>query len=488
MKIIIGYPPIKTKQGRTALLSQNRQYQEFHNKTYLFPVVLATAATWIKNNGNEVIWLDAIAEKINYNDFISILEKEKPDLFLFETKCPVIKQHWKLVNDLKNKFKGLKIAVCGDHVSFLPKETMENCNVDFVITSGFYDFAVVELVESLKENKKIPEGIWYKQHNKIAKNGNYKISKNLDSAPIIDRKLTKNELYQKEYNIKGKPYAYIMSARDCYWGKCAFCIWNHTLYPKGSFRFRSPQNVFEEVKHLVDEAGIKEIFDDAGTITVGNWLKEFCKLMIGSGYNKKVIYSCNMRFGAVGLEEYKLMKEAGFRLLKFGLESANQKTLDRIDKGIKVSDIEEGCKLAKKAQLEIHLTMMVGYFWETRQEALNTLNLAKKLMLNGHADILQSTVVIPYPGTPLYEEAIKEDMLLVDKYDYESFDMAKPILKTPDMAPEKVMSICDSIYSKIFLSPRYIIRHLSKMRSMDDIKYTLNGVKAVIGHMKDFGK
>ena len=210
--------------------------------------------------------------------------------------------------------------------------------------------------------------------------------------------------------------------------------------------------------------------------------------MIGSGYNKKVIYSCNMRFGAVGLEEYKLMKEAGFRLLKFGLESANQKTLDRIDKGIKVSDIEEGCKLAKKAQLEIHLTMMVGYFWETRQEALNTLNLAKKLMLNGHADILQSTVVIPYPGTPLYEEAIKEDMLLVDKYDYESFDMAKPILKTPDMAPEKVMSICDSIYSKIFLSPRYIIRHLSKMRSMDDIKYTLNGVKAVIGHMKDFGK
>lgn len=489
MKIIVGYPPIETKRkGNTPLLSQNRQYQEFHNETYLFPVVLGSAATWLRNNGNEVVWLDAIAEKINYYSFVLMLEKENPDLFLFETKCPVIKQHWKIINDLKQRIPNMKIAICGDHVSFMPKETMENSDVDFVITSGFYDFAVVDLVEALKENKEIPEGIWHRKDNSIIENGTYKINKQLDSAPIIDRILTKNELYQKEYNLKGRPYAYIMSARDCYWGKCKFCVWNYTLYPKGSFRFRSPENVMKEVKYLVDELGIKEIFDDAGTITVGNWLKEFCKLMIDLGYNKKVIYSCNMRFGAVGLDEYKLMKEAGFRLLKFGLESANQKTLDRIDKGIKVEDIEEGCKLAKKAKLEVHLTMMIGYSWETKEEALNTLKLARKLMLNGNADILQSTVIVPYPGTPLYEEAVKESTLLVKKDDYESFDMTRPILKTPDMNSEEIMKICDSIYSKIFLSPRYAIRHLKKIRNLNDIKYTLKGVKAVFGHIKDFNK
>ncbi len=489
MKIIVGYPPIETKKGGTTpLLSQNRQYQEFHNETYLFPVVLGTAATWLKNNGNEVIWLDAIAEKINKEKFFSILEIEKPDLFFFETKAPVIKQNWKLIDELKEKFQTLKIAICGDHVSFLPKETMENSKADFVITSGFYDFAIVELVNALKEGKKIPEGVWHRAKEKIVESGAYKLNRKLDEAPIIDRILTKNHLYQKEYNLKGRPYAYIMSARDCYWGKCKFCVWNFTLYPKGSFRFRSPSNVFEEVKYLVDEIGIKEIFDDAGTITIGNWLKEFCKMMIDSGYNKKVIYSCNMRFGAVGLEEYNLMKESGFRLLKFGLESANQKTLDRIDKGINVSDIEEGCKMAKKAGLEVHLTMMIGYFFETRQNALNTLNLAKKLMLNGLADVLQSTVVVPYPGTPLYDEAIKENMLLVDKNDYERFDMTRPILKTPDMTSEEVMKICNSIYSRIFLNPRYMIRHLTKIRSLNDILYTLKGLKAVIGHIQDFGK
>jgi len=489
MKIIVGYPPLETKRkGATPLLSQNRQYQEFHNETFIFPVVLGTAATWLKNNGNDVIWLDCIAEKISHGDFISLIEKEKPNLFFFETKCPVVKQHWKMVDELKEKFPKLKIAICGDHVSFLPKETMKNCNVDFVITSGYYDFAVVDLVEAIEKGAKIPEGIWHRNNVKIVEGGTYNLTKKLDEAPIIDRTLTKNHLYQKEYNLKGRPYAYIMSARDCYWGKCKFCVWNFTLYPKGSFRFRSPENVMEEVKYLVDVAGIREIFDDAGTITVGEWLKKFCKLMIESGYNKKVVYSCNMRFGAVGLEEYKLMKEAGFRLLKFGLESANQRTLDRIDKGIKVSDIEEGCKMAKKAGLDLHLTMMVGYFFETRKEAMNTLKLARNLMLNGYADILQATVVVPYPGTPLYEEAVKENMLLVEKDDYEKFDMTMPILKTPDMTSEEIMGICDSIYSKIFLSPRYIARHLCKIKSLDDVKYTLKGLKAVLGHVKDFSK
>ena len=66
--------------------------------------------------------------------------------------------------------------------------------------------------------------------------------------------------------------------------------------------------------------------------------------------------------------------------------------------------------------------------------------------------------------------------------------MTRPILKTLDMTSEEVMKICNSIYSKIFLNPRYIARHLTKIRSLNDVLYTLNGLKAVIGHIKDFGK
>ena len=484
-KVLIGYPPIKSEKG-IPLLSQNRQFQYFNNPTFIFPVVLGTAATILKKEGYNILWRDFIAEGLKEDFFFEYIEIERPNLFVFETKTPVIKLHWDLINKLKERFPDMKIAICGDHVTFLPEETLQNSKADYVIVGGYFDFAILELCNALAEKKEIPKGIWHRKDNKIINNGKYEFKGRLDDAPFIDRELTKNELYQKEYNLKGRPFAYIMSARDCWWNKCKFCVWNHTLYPKGTYRNRTPENVFEEVKLLVDN-GIKEIFDDAGTISTGDWLKKFCGLMIESGYNKKVMFSCNMRFGAVNEEEYKLMKKAGFRLLKFGLESGNQKTLDRLDKGTSVEVIEESCKLAKKSGLMPHLTMMTGYFWETREDANNTLKLAKKLMTKGHADVLQSTVIVPYPGTPLYEEAVKENMFRFNPKEYERFDMSEPVLKTPDMTDKEVMEICNNIY-KIFLTPEYMFRRLIGIRSFGDVKFVLKGAKAVVGHLKDFSR
>ena len=485
MKILVGYPPTEDSKG-TPLLSQNRQFQYFNNPTFLFPVALATAATMLKDKNYKIFWKDAIAEGVGSDEFYRFLESEKLDLFLFETKTPVIKKHWQFISDLKKRFPSLLIAICGDHVSAFPRETMDACPVDYLINGGYYDFAFLELCEALRKNEPIPKGVWYRKSGKIVENGRYSFKGKLDDAPIIDRVFTRNDFYQKEFNLIGRPLAYIMSGRDCWWGKCTFCVWDHTLYPKGTYRARSPENVLEEVKYLVDECGVKEIFDDAGTITVGLWLRRFCKLMIESGYNKKVMYSCNMRFGAVNAEEYKLMKKAGFRLLKYGLESASQKTIDKLDKGTDVLGIEESCHLAKQAGLTVHLTMMVGYPWETKSDALKTYRLAKRLMVKGYADVLQSTVVIPYPGTPLYAEALDKKWLLFDDPTaYERFDMREPVFKTQDMTPDEVMALCNKIYH-IFLNPEYIVRHLAKIRSIEDVRYTLKGVKAVFGHLRDF--
>lgn len=192
-----------------------------------------------------------------------------------------------------------------------------------------------------------------------------------------------------------------------------------------------------------------------------------------------------MRFGALEQEDYKLMKKAGFRLLKFGLESANQETLDRLNKGIKVKDILEGCKMAKKAGLTVHLTMIVGYPWETKEDALKTFRLAKMLMQTGKADLLQATVLIPYPGTTLWKEAVENDWLLFDKEDYERYDMREPVLKTKNSNPDEIAQICEKIYT-IFLTPNYIFRRFIKMRRIEDLKLNVRGVKAVFGHLNDF--
>ncbi|GAG87828.1 unnamed protein product, partial [marine sediment metagenome] len=88
---------------------------------------------------------------------------------------------------------------------------------------------------------------------------------------------------------------------------------------------------------------------------------------------------------------------AGFRLMKLGLESANQKTLDRLRKNNTVEQIKNGCRIAKDAGLDVHLTIMVGYPWETKEDALRTLELGYNLMRSGFADMLQSTKFVSYP-------------------------------------------------------------------------------------------
>src|SRR4030042_5057001 len=98
MKILVGYPPTKSEKG-IALLSQNRQFQWFSNPTYLFPVILGSAATIVKSKGYEVVWIDSITENISFNDFIKKIEEEKPDVFAFETTPPVIKQHWQIIDE-----------------------------------------------------------------------------------------------------------------------------------------------------------------------------------------------------------------------------------------------------------------------------------------------------------------------------------------------------------------------------------------------------
>jgi radical SAM superfamily enzyme YgiQ (UPF0313 family) len=250
---------------------------------------------------------------------------------------------------------------------------------------------------------------------------------------------------------------------------------------------RKPELLVDEIGLLIEKYKVKSVFDDTGCFPAGDWVRKFARLMIARGYNDEVQFSCNMRFGALTRDDYRLMKKAGFRMLLFGLESASQATLDRLNKGTTVEDIIEECRVSREEGLEPHVTIMVGYSWETRADALSTLNLAKMLMEKGWAVTLQSTIVIPYPGTKLYAEALENGWFRIDPKDYNRFDMKEPVLSTPDMTPEEVMKICDEIY-KVFLSPKYMLKQLIRIRSLRDVKYSVKGAAKVLGHVKDFAK
>ncbi len=494
MKVIIAYPPLTCGKSLPAgrqgypTLGQNRQFQYFKEPTYIYPVVPASAATLLKQAGHEVIWLDCIAENISYEKFIEIIQKEKPDLIAFETKTPVVKQHWKIIDDVKKLSTvdcRLWTVLFGDHVTALPEESFENSSVDFVLTGGDYDFLLLTLCKFINDNKlstQLEPGIYYRDNGIIKNTGKFQLNHDLNTLPFIDRDLTKWQLYaSKNGNYKRTPGTYIMSGRDCWWGKCTFCSWP-TIYP--TFRSRLPENALDEVGSLIDKYSVREIMDDTGCFPVGDWLKNFCAGMIKRGYNKKIYFDCNMRFGALSAEDFSSMKKANFRLLLFGLESANQATLDRVNKNLKAERIISDCKTAGKAGLFPHITIMFGYPWENYDDALGTLKLGKWLLKKGYAYTMQATVVIPYPGTPLFDECRQNKCLKT--LDWDDYDMKHPVMQA-SIADEKIMELVQGMYGVSF-QPEFILRKICSIKDIDDVKYYLRAAKKVFGHVFDFGR
>jgi len=485
MKISISYPPILGIKG-TPMISQNRQYQVFSEPTYIYPMVPAYAATLLHQAGYDVVWDDGIAEEKTYSQWLQEVEKGQPDVMMIETKTPVVKKHWNIIEDVKKVSSETCVVLVGDHVTSLPQESLENSKADYVLTGGDYDFLLLNLVEYLNgKNKRLEPGIFFKKDGDIQSTGKFALNHDLNSLPFIDRDLTKWLLYAYENgNYKVTPGTYTMVGRDCWWRKndgCSFCAWT-TLYP--NFRARKPELLIDEIETLVGKYKVKEVFDDTGTFPVGGWLNRFCNLMIERKISDKIYFGVNMRFGALNLDEYKLMKKAGFRMLLLGLESASQETLNRINKGITVNDIVESCRNAKIAGLEPHLTIMVGYPWETREDAWNTFNLSKYLFEKGWADTLQVTIVIPYPGTKLFQEAKEQGFLKTQ--DWDEYHMKKPIMAT-SLPEEDVEEMAKKIYG-LFLSPKYVAHRLITIRNAEDLKFVARGARKVLGHIKDFSR
>jgi anaerobic magnesium-protoporphyrin IX monomethyl ester cyclase len=231
-------------------------------------------------------------------------------------------------------------------------------------------------------------------------------------------------------NYKFLPGTHIMSASGCWWGKCTFCV------EKGEpYYVRRVPDIIDELKDC-QRLGFREVFDDAATFPL-EILDDFCKKL----KPLDLTFSCNMR--CVDLD-YKKMKDAGFRMLLFGVESFSDYTLDRINKGITYKDFRYIANAAK-AGLEPHVAVMFGYPWETNEEALDTLHLVHYLLKKGYAKTAQAS----FYQTP-YQESDESHRKYVKK-----------------------------IYDVGF-SPEFWFNRLKSIRNIDDIKYIWRGIKCAL--------
>lgn len=488
MRVAIIYPPFDYK-GKYPLLSQNRIFTFTSSEGIkIYPLVIASAATALKADGNEVLYKDGINERLSPEEFNKQLFDFKPDMVVIESKAPVIRRHWKFIDELKTKNPKLKIVLIGDHVSFFPEESLKNSKVDYVSTGGDFDFSLRGLVRHLEKGEPMPKGVYWWENGEIKNSGGFEPYEDLDSLPFIDRDLTKWDMYGEAYLYR--PCAYILSGRGCGGvkraGVCKFCIWQYALW-NCKARLRSAKNVVQEIKMLVEKYGVKEIFDDneAGGIWSKEWLREFHEEMKKEKLIGKVILSSNARADCLDDEVCDLLKKTGFRMLKVGLESGNNETLKRLVKDETVEEIQKGVKLAKDYGLQVMVTVMVGYPWETEEDVKRSHDVARDLVLYKArcGDSLEANVVIPYPGTPLHRDCLKNNWFTIDPNDYEKYGLSKPILKS-SVDP---VAWCKKIWT-IHHHPRFLFKSLVTLRSSHDVKLAFRGVKSLMGHEKDYDK
>lgn len=203
--------------------------------------------------------------------------------------------------------------------------------------------------------------------------------------PSADRILTNafDKRYQQNGNFKYRPGTYIQSASGCWWGKCSFCVEKDKSYV-----VRDVNAVYDEILEC-KRLGFREVFDDSATFPTGKWLDDLL-----SKPSPKIPIGCNMRMADV---DYERMKAWGFRMILFGIESANQATLDKIKKGTTISDIHHVFR-AYRAGIENHGTFMFGCPFETEKEAKTTLFTIQWLLRKGILKTAQASFYQPPDG------------------------------------------------------------------------------------------
>ena len=163
------------------------------------------------------------------------------------------------------------------------------------------------------------------------------------------------------------------------------------------------------------------------------------------------------------------MARAGCSRISYGVESAASDVRDLFNKKITIEQVEESFNWTRSAGIKILAYFMLGAPRETRKSIEETLALSLKL----NPDFAYYSIVVPYPGTDLYDNALNDGLL---EYDYWTEFVRKegnlndpiPMFEHDDITREYLVSTLRSAYLRFYLRPSYILRRFRSIRSLSD--------------------
>ena len=200
----------------------------------------------------------------------------------------------------------------------------------------------------------------------------------------------------------------LQSSRGCYWGKCTFCS-----YPilESAYKTRSVEKIVEDILQLVTQYGAKEIaFTDA--LLSPNYCRQLSLELIKRKI--KIDWLIFARFEKQFTSDLlNLMAKAGCVHVSWGLESANQRILELIDKNISLDKADEILSIAAENNIHNRVLVMYGHPTETYSEANETIEFIRSNKSTIHS--IAYGYYNPEERTPIEEIALKLGITLKRK-------------------------------------------------------------------------
>ncbi len=428
------------------------------------PFQIASYASYLRNEGFNVAIIDANALNITPQETAQKIKELNPLLvaiIVYGNQPSASTQNMTISGCIATTIKNLidvKIVLGGLHPSALPKRTIEEENVDFVI-EGEEQIPLKELLQYIRREKSISEvsGIWYKTNNQIKNNPKPKLIDDLDKyLPIAAWDLLPMDIYRAHNwhcfdDISNRsPYGAIYTSLGCPY-KCSFCCINAPFGGSG-IRYRTPELVVEELELLNRKYNIKniKIIDEMFVLDERHYMK-IVDLIIEKELDLNIwAYA---RVDTVKERTLKKLKQAGFNWLALGIESASSDVRDGASKKMRVNDIKSIVDKIHNAGIKIIANYIFGLPDDTHESMQETLNMAKEL----NTEFGNFYCAMAYPGSQLYNMAINNGWKLPQDwlgYSQHSYNIQP--LPSKYLTAKEILQFRDDAFHEYNENPKYL--------------------------------
>ena len=441
-----------------------------------FPLSLGYLASTLQAVGEEVKVLDLqIAEREDYDGALfRALNEFSPELVGITCNSHERFYSFDAARKIK-QWQDVPVVMGGPHVTFTAEETLHYIKeIDFVVLHEGED-TLVELTQALKSDQALADvkGLVYRKNGEVQRTALRSFIEDLDRLPPPARELFEVDKYDLYLPILDRPKAmHLLSSRGCPFS-CGFCSAKEMAGKR--IRFSSPESVINElklIKTFYPQYKWLFFYDDHFTLIKSRVIK-ICEGMIKNKFNFN--WGCYGRVDSIDEELVDIMKEAGCRMISFGVESGSDEVLKLMHKSINTKMIERAITIVKQKGLVARSSFIFGYPGERFRDFLKTIQLCRRLGLDADEIIWNFNPVI-YPATQLFKEMkelkyIPEDFNWCQRFNLKNYKDVPVFIKTDS----KLKEIIARGYKKFFVEqediPLYISSSQYLMKRFMDLKW-----------------